>query len=147
MTRRVHPVPDGFHTVTPYLLSPDPEALVAFLARAFGAAERFRARGAQGGLHIEVQIGDSMVMVGGGPGGPARPATLFLYLGGVDEAYRRAVAAGATTIAEPADRPDQGDRRATVADPFGNAWYLATRIDDVPRADLQARREGAPGRG
>lgn len=140
MTKGVKPVPDGFRTVTPYLEVPDADALVGFLGRAFGATELFRARGAAGGSHVEIRLGDSMVMIGGQPGAALRPSTLFLYLDGVDEVYRRALAAGATTIEEPADHPAQGDRRAGVADPFGNAWFIATRIEDVSRDDLQKRR-------
>ncbi len=144
MTSGITPTPDGFHTVTPYLIVPDADALVGFMGRAFGATETFRTRGAQGGLHVEVQVGDSMVMIGGRQGGPPQPAMLFLYLDGVDDVYRRALEAGATPIEEPADRPADGDRRAGVADPFGNAWFMATRIEDVSREALQKRREALP---
>ena len=64
MTNEFSPVPEGFHTVTPYLMVPDAHALVEFMSRAFGATEVFRARGAHGGLHVEVRLGGSMVMIG-----------------------------------------------------------------------------------
>jgi PhnB protein len=141
MTNGISPVPEGFHTVTPYLMVPDADALVEFMGRAFAAEETFRARGAHGGLHVEVRVGDSMVMIGGHEDTEPRPAAIFLYVDGVDEVYRRALAAGATPIEEPADRPEDGDRRAGVADPFGNAWFIATCIEDVSRAELQKRHD------
>jgi len=141
MTKELGPVPEGFHTVTPYLMVPDANALVAFMDRVFGAEETFRARGAQGGLHVEVRLGDSMVMIGGLQDGEPRPAAIFLYVDGVDGVYRRALEAGATPIEEPADRPADGDRRAGVTDPFGNAWFMAARIEDISREELRKRQE------
>ena len=70
-----------------------------------------------------------------------RPAETFLYTGGVDAAYGRALESGTTPIKEPADRPAQGDRRAGVTDPFGNIWFLAARIEDVSREALQERHD------
>lgn len=139
MTNEFSPVPEGFHTVTPYLMVPDADALVEFMGRAFGATEVFRARGAHGGLHVEVRLGDSMVMIGGMQSGEPQPAAIFLYMDGVDDIYDRALEAGATSIEEPADRITEGDRRAGVSDPFGNAWFIATRIEDVSREELQRR--------
>lgn len=141
MTSSIPPVPDGFHTVTPYLMVPDPDRLIAFLGRVFGATEVFRVRGEAGGLHIEVRVGDSMVMIGGLPDQEPQPAAMVLYMDGVDDVYERALEAGATSIEEPTNRPADGDRRAGVADLFGNAWFIATRIEDVSRADLQKRRD------
>lgn len=140
MTNGVGLVPEGFHTVTPYLMVPDADGLVEFMRRAFGAAEVFRARGADG-MHVEVRVGDSMVMIGGKQDSEPRPATIFLYVDGVDDAYDRALEAGATSMEEPTDQPADGERRAGVADPFGNAWFMATRIEDVSRAELQKRHD------
>ena len=134
----VNAVPEGFHTVTPYLMGPDVEGLVEFMGRAFGAQEVFRARGEAGGMHTEVKMGDSMVMVGGKHDSEPQPAAIFLYMDGVDDVYGCALEAGATSIEEPADRPE-GDRRAGVADPFGNAWFIATRIENISREELQKR--------
>lgn len=141
MTNGFSPVPEGFNTVTPYLRVPDADALVTFMGRAFGAREVFRARGAHGGMHVEVRVGDSMVMIGGHGDSEAQTAAIFLYMNGVDDVYDRAMEAGATSIEEPADRPADGDRRAGVADSFGNAWFIATRIEDVSREQLQKRRD------
>jgi PhnB protein len=141
MTNRFSPIPEGFHTVTPYLMVPDADALVEFMSHAFGAEEVFRARGVRGGLHVEVRVGDSMVMIGDLQGGEPQPAAIFLYMDGVDEVYRRALEAGASSIEEPADRPSNGERRAGFTDPFGNAWFVAARIEDVLREELQKRRD------
>ena len=141
MTNGFSPVPEGFHTVTPYLTVPDTDALVEFMGRAFGAEETFRAQGTAGGAHVEVRLGDSMVMIGGTPDCEPRPSEIFLYMNGVDEVYRRAIQAGATPMEEPADQPAQGDRQAGFTDPFGNVWFVATRIEDVSREELQRRRE------
>lgn len=115
----------GFHTVTPYLIHPDVAGLVAYIGRAFGGVETFRSRGAQGGTHVELRIGDSMLMVGGKPGTTPLPAMLHLYVDDADALYRRALAAGGTSLMEPADQAD-GDRRGGLQDPFGNQWWIAT---------------------
>ena len=141
MTNGVDPVPEGFHTVTPYLIVPDADALVEFMGHAFGAQEVFRARGGEGGTHVEVRIGDSMVMIGGKQDSEPQPAAVFLYMDGVDDVYRRALEAGATSIEEPADQPAEGDRRAGVADPFGNAWFIATSIEDISREEIRKRHD------
>lgn len=141
MSNAVSPVPEGFHTVTPYLMVPDADALVEFMSRAFGATEAFRARGSAGGMHVEVKVGDSMVMIGGLQEREPQPAAIFLYMDGVDEVYGRALEAGGTSIEEPADQVADGDRRAGVADSFGNAWFIATRIEDISREDLQRRHD------
>lgn len=133
MTSQVNPIPEGYHTVTPYLIVQEAEKLVDFVKQAFGAVEHFRATGSAGGLHIEVTIGDSRVMLGGGGAwsGEPSPATLYLYMEDVDTVYQHALQAGATSIMEPADQP-YGDRLAGVKDAFGNTWYIATHVEDVP---------------
>jgi PhnB protein len=95
----------------------------------FGATETLCMQGQAGGTHVEVQIGDSMLMIGGGGSwsGQAMPAALYLYLDDVDAVYQRALQAGATTIMEPSDEED-GDRRGGVQDPFGNMWFLARHL-------------------
>lgn len=140
MKSGVNPVPEGFHTVTPYLMVPDVEGLVEFMGRAFGAAETFRARGEAGGMHVEVRVGDSMVMIGGRQEMQQQPAAIFLFVEDMDDVYDRALEAGASSIEEPADRLE-GDRRAGVVDPFGNSWFIATRIEDISREELQKRHE------
>ncbi len=126
---------EGFHTVTPYLIAPSAVELVDFVKEAFGAVESFRTTGSAGGLHCEVTIGDSMMMIGGGPGFDARPAAIHLYVPDVDQVYARAVAAGATSTGEPADQ-EYGERLAAVKDIGGNEWYIAKRFDPAPIQDL-----------
>jgi len=122
--------PEGFHTVTPYIVVADAPALIEFVTRAFGAEERFRSIGSAGGVHAELRIGDSMVMIGGGAPdlawqGVAMPSAFHLYVPDTDAVFERAVAAGATVLGEPADM-DYGERSGGVKDRFGNCWYIAT---------------------
>jgi PhnB protein len=126
----VNPIPPGYRTVTPYLVAEDGPALLEFAKQAFGAEEVFRAVGTAGGLHGEVRIGDSMLMMGGGiPGREFRAApnthALHVYVEDSDAVYQKALAAGATTISEPRDQ-EYGERSGSVKDPAGNHWYIAT---------------------
>jgi PhnB protein len=126
----VDPVPKGYRTVTPYMIAADGPALLEFAKQAFGAEETFRAVGSAGGLHAEVRIGDSMLMVGGGLPHLEFHATtnthaIHLYVPDCDAVYERALQAGATSIDEPKDQ-EYGERSASVKDPAGNYWYIAT---------------------
>jgi PhnB protein len=129
--RRVNPVPRGFHKVTPYIVTPDGDAMLDFAKNAFGAEITLRAEaGGAGGIHGEVRIGDTMLMMGGGiPGKPfaAKPQTtaLHIYVEDTDAAYEKALRAGATSLGKPQDH-EYGERGASVKDPFGNFWYIAT---------------------
>jgi len=124
--RRMSPVREGFHTVTLYLAVEGAEGLVDFVVRAFGATETLRTKGSLGGLHAEVRIGDSMVMIGGKEGmAQQNPSAIHLYVQDTDATYGRALEAGATSVDEPMERP-YGERSAGVRDPFGNVWYIAT---------------------
>jgi PhnB protein len=125
----VNPIPRGFHMVTPYLVAENGPALLEFTKQAFGAEETFRTVGPAGGLHGEVRIGDSMLMVGGGiPGREFRatPKThaLHIYVEDADAVCKKALAAGATLIDEPRDQ-EYGERSGSVKDPAGNFWYIA----------------------
>jgi PhnB protein len=126
-TTTIQPVREGFHTVTPYITVQQAPELVEFMKRAFGAEETFRNIGSAGGYHIEVRIGDTMVMVGGGGEykGPSMPTALHVYVPNVDSAFQRALDAGATSVMPPTDQ-EYGDRDSALRDPFGNEWYLAT---------------------
>jgi PhnB protein len=126
----VSPVPKGYRTVTPYMIAQDGPALLEFAKQAFGAEEKFRTVGSAGGLHGEVRIGDSMVMIGGGIPGREFHATpnthaIHLYVPDCDATYEQALQAGATSIDEPKDQ-EYGERSASVKDPAGNYWYIAT---------------------
>ena len=126
----VKPVPEGFRMVTPYLIAADRPGLIEFTKQVFGAEEKFRAEGSAGGVHGEVRIGDSMLMMGGGiPGrefrATASPQALHVYVADTDAVYQKALDAGATSIGAPQDH-DYGERGAGVKDAFGNYWYIAT---------------------
>jgi PhnB protein len=127
-------VPRGFRTVTPYLVAEDGPALLEFAKQAFGAEEDLRAFTPGGGVHGEVRIGDSRLMIGGGTPGhkfqaTLHPNALHLYVEDADAVCQKALAAGATLIDEPRDQ-DYGERSATVKDAAGNYWYIATHKGD-----------------
>ncbi|MGA7853172.1 MAG: VOC family protein [Candidatus Acidiferrales bacterium] len=122
-------MPAGYKTITPYLTVANAPALIDFIKQTFDADETFRTTGAAGGVHCELRLGNSMVMVGGGvPGktfsGVATPTTLHVYAQDCDATYARALAAGATSIAEPSDQP-YGERLAEVKDASGNIWRIS----------------------
>ncbi len=132
----------GFRTVTPYLVAPDANAVIDFVKQTFGAEELFRNVGSAGGYHCEVKIDDSMLMIGGGaPGlawkGDAVLGAFHVYVRDCDAAYQRALKAGGTSLDEPKDQ-EYGERSASVVDPAGNHWYIATY------KDTGYKWEGAP---
>jgi uncharacterized glyoxalase superfamily protein PhnB len=120
-------VPEGYRTLSPYLIVEDAEDLLAFVSRVFGTEVRRRMTGSAGGLHAEIELGDSVLMAGEG-GGMRFPAMLHVYVDDSDAVYARALAAGATSAAEPHDT-DFGDHRAAFDDRWGNQWWVATRIE------------------
>ena len=127
---KVSHIPEGYRTVTPYLVGADGPALVEFVKQAFDAEEKFRDVGSSGGLHAEVQLGDSRLMIGGGfPGKEFRstPKThgLHIYVEDCDAVYQKALAAGGSSIDEVRNQ-DYGERSGSVKDPAGNFWYIAT---------------------
>lgn len=117
----------GFHTVTPYITVVKAPELVDFMKQVFDAQELFRDVGRAGGYHIEMKLGDSMLIVGGGLDfrGTPMPTNLWTYVKDVDATYQRALAAGGTSEQEPKQMP-YGERGCTVKDAFGNNWYIAT---------------------
>jgi PhnB protein len=129
LAKRAKPLPQGFHTVTPYLTVRQAPELLDFLKGAFDAEELLRTTGSAGGMHAEVRIGDSMLMIGGGGAwsGTPMPTALHLYVTDTDAAYKRALELGATSIHEPMDQ-NYGERSATVKDLAGNNWYIATKF-------------------
>ena len=145
----VRPVPEGYHSVTPYIIVNDAEAAIRFYERAFGATEVMRLPMGDRIGHAEIRIGDSMVMLSdewpeyGKLGPKARggaTASLMIYLEDVDAAYERAVGAGAAAERPPEDQ-FWGDRMGSVVDPFGHSWSLATHVEDVPEEEMQRRME------
>jgi PhnB protein len=121
-------VPDGYHTLSPYLIATNAEELVQFVSHVFETRERRRMTGAAGAFHFELEIGDSVLMVGEGSV-DAFPAMLHVYAADSDAVYERALAEGATTVAEPHDT-DFGDHRAAFDDRWGNQWWVATRVSE-----------------
>ncbi len=136
----VKPIPDGFHTVTPYLVVAGAPKLIEFLKRAFGAEEVERTKRPDGTIGCAaVRVGDSMVMMGEAQAGQGpKPATLYLYVKDVDATYKKAIQAGGTSTCEPTDM-FWGDRNAGVKDAFGNEWWIATHKEDVAPAEIERR--------
>ncbi len=138
----VKPVPDGFHSVTPYLVVEGVAELIDFLKQAFEAKEIHRTTRPDGTImHAEVRIGDSVVMMGE-PVGELKPmpGSICLYVNDTDTVYKRALEAGATSMMEPADQ-FYGDRNAGVKDLVGNIWWIATHKEDVSPEELAKRAE------
>jgi uncharacterized glyoxalase superfamily protein PhnB len=138
----VKPIPDGHHTVTPYLIVKGAAQLIDFMKQAFAAEEIQRMAQPDGSImHAEMRVGDSMVMMGeASDQNPPIPAMLHLYVTDADAVYRRALAAGATSVREPVDE-FYGDRIGGVKDRFGNQWWIATHIEDVSPAELAERED------
>ncbi|QEM70261.1 VOC family protein [Geobacter sp. FeAm09] len=148
MGTTVKPIPDGYHTATPYLIITNAAKAIEFYKEAFGATECMRLPKPDGKLmHAEIVIGDSPVMLcDESPewhalspqtlGGTA--VSIVLYVADVDEVVNRAVAAGATLLMPVADQ-FWGDRMGTVADPFGHKWSIATHTEDVAPEEIGAR--------
>src|SRR5579884_412975 len=114
-------------TVTPYLIAARGEEMFDFVKNVFGAQELSRDIGSAGGYHCEMRVGDSILMLGGGARykGPSHPGSIHIKVDNVDEVYRRAIEAGATSLHEPMNM-EYGERGAAFKDPFGNTWYPAT---------------------
>jgi PhnB protein len=151
MAGKVKPVPDGYRTVTPYLVQKDTRRALEFYRKAFGAETHTTMPGPGGKMmHAEVKIGDSMVFMSDewpdmAPDLKAPQTagcvtgTMFLYVPDVDAAFKRAVDAGAKVVMPPADM-FWGDRFAKLTDPFGHHWGLATHVEDVPPAEMPKRQ-------
>ena len=122
--------PADHNSVSPYLIVNDAAATIAFLKRAFGAKEVMRLANDQGKLrHAEVRLDDTVVMLSDpAPGWPAVPSHVHMYVPDVDEAYRRALAAGATSVQAPVKKGD-ADKRGGVKDTGGTTWWIATKVE------------------
>ncbi len=130
MANQVKYIPEGHHTVSPYLVVSGVAQLIEFTKQAFGATEVYLSKRPDGTVqHAEVRIGDSIVMMGESQD-KKFPGMLHLYMEDVDAVYQRAMQAGAKSLREPADQP-HGDRSGGVEDAFGNQWWISTHIKDV----------------
>jgi PhnB protein len=143
-------IPEGYHSVTPYLIINGAADAIEFYRRAFGATEVMRMASPDGKIgHAELAIGDSKIMLAdeypqmghrspksiGGTG-----VSLMVYIEKVDEVFKRAIAAGAKEL-QPIKDQFYGDRSGTLQDPFGHEWTLATHIEDVPPEEMRRRAE------
>jgi uncharacterized glyoxalase superfamily protein PhnB len=129
MTKQAVVFRPGFRTVTPYIVVPGGEQLIEFMKHTFGAEETGRANAGSGAFHAEVRIGDSMLMIGQAPPELKRPPSLGafqVYVQNADEVYRRALEAGAVSLADMVE--DHGDRFGCVRDASGNRWYISTHL-------------------
>ena len=155
MAGQVKPVPEGYHTVTPYLTVNDGAKAIEFYKRAFGAQERSRMEGPPGKIgHAELKIGDSIIMLsdempGGGNRAPqslgGTAVNIFLYVNDVDSVFDQAVKAGAKPDMPPSDM-FWGDRFGKLTDPFGHSWSVATHKEDLAPAEMQKRAREAMGK-
>jgi uncharacterized glyoxalase superfamily protein PhnB len=138
----VQPIPAGYHTVTPYVLVRGASALIDYLKSAFDAQEVSRLTDPKGTVkNAEIRIGDSMIYLAEAP--PNRspmPASLYVYVKDADATYRQGLAAGGSSLMEPANRY-YGDRIGGVMDAFGNHWWIATHIEDVSAGEMQRRSD------
>jgi PhnB protein len=144
MIMAVKPIPDGYHSVTPYLIVQGAGKLIDFLKQAFEAQENERLTRPDGTIgHAEVRIGDSIVMMSEASGEwKPTPGAMYLYVNDADATYKRALQAGATSTTEPTDQ-FYGDRSAGVKDPVGNQWWIATHKEDLSREELAKRAKAA----
>ncbi|MFQ5694656.1 MAG: VOC family protein [Terriglobia bacterium] len=145
------PIPEGYHTLTPYLVIKGAAQAIDFYKKAFGAEELFRMPGPDGKtvMHAEIKIGDSIVMLseefpGQGPPSPeslgGTPASILIYHEDVDAAFDRAVKAGSKSEMEPQDM-FWGDRWGKLKDPFGHSWQVATHKEDLTPEEIGKRAE------
>jgi len=150
MPSQARPVPEGYHTVTPYIVVNDAARAIDFYKKAFDATELNRMQGPQGKIgHAELRIGDSVIMLSDElPGSDCRApqslggttANIFLYVKDVDHSYQKAVSAGAKSTTPVADM-FWGDRYGRLTDPFGHSWSLATHKEDVAPDEMKRRMD------
>ena len=144
----VKSVPDGYHSVTPYLIINGATAAIEFYKKAFGATELFRFPAPGGKIgHAEIKIGDSPIMLADefaemGYLGPQAlgnsPVSLMIYVDDVDSVFNRAIAAGAT-VKEAVQDKFYSDRMGSLVDPYGHKWHIATHKEDVSSEEMQRR--------
>ena len=142
------PVPEGYHTLSPYLAVDDASAAIEYYQRAFGAKERVRMHGPDGKIgHAELEIGDSIVMLSDPfPQSSSRPpkelggttSSVFVYVDNVDELFKQAIDAGATSTMDP-ENMFWGDRFGSLIDPFGHSWAISTHVEDVSPEEMEER--------
>ncbi len=148
----VKPVPEGYHTLTPYLAVDDASEAIDYYKKAFGAEERVRMNGPDGKVgHAELAVGDSLIMLSDPfPQASTRPphelggtsASVFMYVEDVDAVVKKAVDAGASVTMAVEDQ-FWGDRFGTITDPFGHVWSIATHVEDLSPEEIEERGKAA----
>ena len=145
MAKAVKPIPDGYHTVTPFLNVKGLPKLIDFLKSGLGAEVIMQMPGPGGApVHAEINIGNTRIMLGEimQPTQQQSLSSFYVYVNDADSAYKKAVGAGATSVSQPADM-FWGDRMGTVQDPLGNHWSLATHKEDPTPEEMQKRMANA----
>lgn len=147
MASTVKPVPDGYHTVTPYLIIRHAADAIEFYKRAFGATEVMRMAEPGGKIgHAEIRIGDSSIMLCDefpdmdirSPDSTGSPVIIHLYVDDVDALVKQAADAGAQVL-RPVEDQFYGDRGGKLRDPFGHIWWIASHVEDVPPEEINKR--------
>ncbi len=144
MKKTTNFIPDGFNTVSPYLIVDGADELMEFIVNGLGGEQKFLMRGPDNRIqHATVKIGNSMIMLGDTMNGMGpQTAMLYLYVKDVDALYKRALEAHGENVREPKDE-FYGDRAAAVKDRWGNTWWIATQKEEVDRAELDRRAQKA----
>jgi PhnB protein len=152
----VKPVPEGYHSVTPYLVCHDAAGAIDFYRQVFGAEELMRMPSPGGKVgHAELRIGDSTIMLADehpevGARSPrtvgGTPVSLMVYVPDVDATFKKALGAGATQD-RPLENQFYGDRSGGITDPFGHQWTIATHVEDVPPDEMARRAAKVHGQG
>lgn len=131
--------PQGYHTVTPQTIVPEPREVIDFVREVFGATLDDQYVIDDVIVHAEMILGDSRIMIGASNDeNPPMPLSTHTYIEDVDAAYEKAMELGATSLREPEDQ-FYGDRTGVVRDSQGNQWSIATAIEDVSREEMQRR--------
>jgi PhnB protein len=147
----VKPIPEGYSSITPYLIFEDANSAIDFYEKAFGAQELFRMPMGNRIAHAEIQIGNSRIMLAdetpqmdayGPKHHNGSPVSLMLYVEDVDSFTKKAVAAG-TKVLRPVKDQFYGDRSGTFQDPFGYKWTIGTHVEDVSAEEMETRMAGA----
>ncbi len=152
MSDNVRAIPEGYHSVTPYLYFDGAAKAIEFYKKAFGAKETVRMDGPNGTIgHAEIQIGDSMIMLADNPDHSPRAlngvtSSCVIYVEDVDAAFQRTLDAGAT-VTQALEDKFYGDRMGQVKDPFGHEWSLGTHVEDVSPEEMQKRMAALPAMG
>ncbi len=148
---QVSPIPQGYHSLTPYLIVKNAREAIEFYRDVFGATELYRMDGPNNKIgHCELQIGDSRIMLADefpdmnsiAPSSGGQSFSLVLYVKNVDQVFERAVAKGSVVI-QPLENKFYGDRMGTIQDPFGHSWNIGMHVEDVTPEEINRRAKAS----